>query len=91
MNCKPNQLCRVIPNWDTKFAGIADRFVTVTTLDRNVFGEPSWGYEGPRLYHSMGDEVHCIPDMWLRPIDNLGDDEMSETDLRVGTPEGELA
>lgn len=89
MNCKPGQLCRIVHNLNTAIAGIADRFVTVTTLDKNAVSEPSWLYEGPPLrYGFFSLEVQCIPDVWLRPIDNPGDDEVDEISLRRDVPEG---
>ncbi len=91
MNCKPGNLCRIVHNMETALAGIADRFVTVVKLDQNALAEPSWLYEGPPLHYGFGFEVQCIPDMWLRPINNPGDDEVDEISLRRGIPEGEIA
>jgi len=88
MNCQPNELCRVVHNEFTALGGIAGRFVTVLKVELNARFEPSWIYEGSRIVTSTGRVVQCIPDKWLKPIRDPGDDAVDEMVRKVGKPEG---
>lgn len=91
MNCRPGQLCRIVHNRYTALGGIVDRFVTTVRLDGNSRFEPSWIYEGAPVRTRFGDVAECIPDSWLKPIDNPGEDEVDEMVRKVGAPEGVTA
>lgn len=88
MNCQPNDFCRVLNNPVTALGGIADRFVTVMALDQNQCSEPAWIIEGGAFRTVQGFKVQCIPDKWLKPIRDPGDDAVDEMVRKVGTPEG---
>lgn len=87
MNCKPNDLCRVLHNPVTALGGIADRFVVVTVLDENQCADPAWLIQGGAFLTVQGFRVQCIPDKWLQPIRDPGDDAVDEMVSKVGTPE----
>lgn len=79
LNCKPNDLARVISNEETRICGIVDKVITV--LQPNGMTEAgfvAWCYAGPRLRCGCGCfmRLEFIADEVLRPIRGQeGDDE----------------
>lgn len=91
MNVSRGDLCRVVSNEYSVAHGMVDRFITVTTLVRNMRNQPSWHYEGPLFFSAYdGLEIECVPDSYLRRIDNPGDDAVDEMVLRVPVPMPEI-
>ena len=76
LNCKPDDLARIISNAETRSFGCEDKIITVTRLVM-MSGLPMWQYEGQRLRCKCGcgAAVLSISDDLLRPIGNPGDDE----------------
>lgn len=86
MNCKPNDLARIIDSPGTRLVGCVDRIIRVTRLVVLPVYGPSWQYEGPRVCCACGCgfQVGAFSDEVLRPIRDPGPDAVDET--LVGNP-----
>ena len=87
MNCKPNDLARVVSNSETRFYGLVDKIVRVVSL-YEFQGQQLWALGEP-IYCIFGRHVLGIADELLRPIRDPGDDAVDEMVLKVGNPSHE--
>ena len=80
MNCKPGDLAmlvRALP----QFPEQVGRIFVVTVMDP-LAPEPAWFYEGAMIRRQEGRHRMSwasLPDCWLRPIRDSGDDAVDET------------
>jgi hypothetical protein len=87
MNCKPGDLA-LLTRAIEQFPEQEGRIFTVTTLDLRS-PEPAWYYEGPVIRRVDGTHRKTwisLPDQWLRPIRDPGDDATDETLLWLPSP-----
>lgn len=87
LNCRPGDLARVISCPDTIECGVADWFITMTSINGCTWlGQPVWGYEGPwRVVPKgpgQGMSITGFADHILRPIRDPGDDAVDEMLLK---------
>lgn len=92
MNCKPNDVAVVVTTcgWEL-CSNLLGSIVRVQRPVSNLDDEQSWTYEGRRLRNKRGEEAECLPDAWLRPLRNPGDDAVDEVSLVRRKPEEETA
>jgi hypothetical protein len=90
MNCKPGDLAIVVsvdghPLLEHLLGSI--RRVKKVAL---AWDGPAWTYSG-RRFRAAGQTCHAIPDRWLRPIRDPGDDAKDESFRWAPAPEKVLA
>ena len=97
MNCKPDDLARIIGSTNS---GYTDRLVDVVRLHGVI--HPRYDKLGPLWYvrpigftphdcNMNAEGLFLFPDSLLRPIRDPGDDAVDEVIQRIGTPHKEVA